>query len=87
MNSDQISSLIRSILLAVGGFFVGKGIIDASTMTTIVSALVTLGMAAWGIFTKTSTGLVSSAATVPGVAITAPAPIANAIPASNVTTG
>ena len=87
MNSEQISSLVRSILLAVGGFFVGKGIIDASTMTTIVSALVTLGMAAWGIFTKTNTAKVASAAAVPGVEIQAPASIANAIPATNVTTG
>jgi hypothetical protein len=85
MNSEQISSLIRSILLAVGGFFVGKGIVDTSTMETIVSALVTLGMASWGIFAKTDTAKVASAAAVPGVAIQAPPSIANAIPATNVT--
>lgn len=85
MNGDQIGSIIRAILSAVGGYFVGKGIIDASTMTAIVGALATISVAIWGIVTKTNTALVSSAATVPGVTIQAPATIANAIPASNVT--
>lgn len=85
MNGEQIGSIIRAILSAVGGYFVGKGIIDASTMTAIVGALATIGVAIWGIVTKTNTAMVSSAATVPGVTIQAPASIANAIPASNVT--
>jgi hypothetical protein len=86
MNGDQIGSIIRAILSAVGGYFVGKGIIDASTMTAIVGALATIGVAIWGIVTKTDTAIVSSAAAVPGVSIQAPAAIANAIPATNVTT-
>ena len=45
MNTEQIGALIRAILSAVGGYFVGKGIIDASTMTAIVGALATVGVA------------------------------------------
>lgn len=67
MNGEQIGSIIRAILSAVGGYFVGKGIIDASTMTAIVGALGTIGVAIWGILTKTPTALVASAAALPEV--------------------
>ena len=67
MNGEQIGSIIRAVLSAVGGYFVGKGIIDASTMTAIVGALATLGVAIWGVFTKTPTAIVASAAALPDV--------------------
>ena len=85
MNSDQIGSLIRSILMAFGGYFVGKGIIDASTMTAIAGAVATIAVTVWGIVSKTNTNLVASAATVPGTTIQTQPSIANAIPATNVT--
>jgi hypothetical protein len=52
MNSDQIGGLIRAILSAVGGYFVGKGLIDASTMTTIVGGIATVGVALWSLWTN-----------------------------------
>ena len=67
MNSEQVQSLIRAILSAIGGYFVGKGIIDASTMTSIVGALATLGVAVWGFFSKTNNAIVASAAALPEV--------------------
>ena len=67
MNSDQIAGIIRAILSAIGGYFVGKGIIDASTMTSIVGALATLGAALWDFFAKTNNAIVASAAALPEV--------------------
>lgn len=87
MNGEQIGSIIRAILSAVGGYFVGKGIIDASTMTAIVGALGTIGVAIWGIVTKTNTAIVASAAALPevqSIKLEPSAPIAMAAP-SNVT--
>lgn len=85
MNGEQIGSIIRAILSAIGGYFVGKGIIDASTMTAIVGAVATIGVAIWGIVTKTDKAIIASAAAVPGTSIQTQPSIANSIPATNVT--
>jgi hypothetical protein len=57
MNTDQLGGLIRSVLLAGGGYFVGKGIIDQSSMTQIVSALFMLGSTGWSLWANRSAKL------------------------------
>jgi hypothetical protein len=67
MNSDQIGGLIRAVLSAVGGYFVGKGLVDASTMTTIVGAIATIVMAGWSAWSNRASGLVASVSAMPSV--------------------
>lgn len=50
--NPQIDSLVRSVLTAAAGYFVGTGILDASTATVIVSAIVGIASAVWGIMHK-----------------------------------
>ena len=62
MNAEQVTSLVRQILLFGGGIAVGKGWIDNETMLAIVGALVTLATSAWAFKTRTKASIVASAA-------------------------
>ncbi len=52
MNGDQVGGIVRAVMSAIGGYFVGKGLIDASTMTTIAGAIATLSVAVWSVASK-----------------------------------
>lgn len=45
-------SLLRSVLIAGGGWLVQKGLIDHATLTDAVGAILVVAPAAWGIFQK-----------------------------------
>lgn len=55
MTKEQVFSLIRHILSAVGGILVGKGLLDDSTLTTIVGAVIALVGLIWSIIDHTYT--------------------------------
>ncbi len=52
MGSDQIAGVVRALVAAIGGYFVGQGLVDAETVTTVGGALATLAAAAWSIYAK-----------------------------------
>lgn len=52
MNGEQIGGVVRAIVAAVGGYFVGKGLVDSATMTTISGAVATLFVAVWSVWSK-----------------------------------
>lgn len=52
MNGEQIAGVVRAIVSAVGGYFVGRGIIDGETVAMIGGALATLATAAWSVWSK-----------------------------------
>jgi hypothetical protein len=52
MSSDQVAGVARAIISAVGGYFVGKGIIDASTATSLAGAGATIVVAIWSVVSK-----------------------------------
>jgi hypothetical protein len=54
MTSEQIGGIIRAIVAAVGGYFIGKGVIDADTVTSIGGALATIATAVWSVRSKTT---------------------------------
>jgi hypothetical protein len=62
MNSEQIASFVRQILLAVGGFVVGKGWVDNETMIQIAGALSVLIGSVWAFWSRTNKNIVASAA-------------------------
>lgn len=47
MNKTQILGLVRHILTGVGGYLVGRGIIDQSTMLEVVGGVVALVGVVW----------------------------------------
>ena len=67
MNQEQLTSIIRQLLLTVGGGLVTKGFLDDGTLQLVVGAVMAVGAAALAIYTRRNNGLVASAAGVPGV--------------------
>ncbi|WP_292510219.1 hypothetical protein [Methylobacterium sp.] len=67
MNSEQLTSLLRTVLQFAGGIAVGRGWVDAETSTAIVGALVTIAVTAWSLYTRRAAGIVASAASLPAV--------------------
>jgi hypothetical protein len=52
MTGEQIAGVVRAIVAAAGGYFVGQGMVDAETVTTIGGAVATLVAAVWSIYAK-----------------------------------
>jgi len=52
MNLQVGLSALRQVLIFVGGILVGKGLIDASVIETLVPAIVTVVASVWGLIAK-----------------------------------
>ena len=52
MDSAQIAGVVRAIVAALGGYFVGQGVTDAETVATVGGAAATLAAALWSIYAK-----------------------------------
>ena len=52
MDKDQVGGVVRALVAAGGGYFVGQGLIDAETAMTIGGAVTTLVVAAWSVWSK-----------------------------------
>jgi hypothetical protein len=80
MNSEQILSLIRTILKIVGTALVTKGVVSQTELSSsldqlmlIIGSLLALGGTIWSVYSRRKAGLVSSAASlkeVSGVELT-----------------
>lgn len=49
MNKAQVLGLIRTVLIAVGGYAVGKGIFDSATVNDIAGSVVVIIGAVWSV--------------------------------------
>jgi hypothetical protein len=58
----QISTAFRQLLLFAGGFAVAKGWLSDDQLQIIVPAVITVGVAAYGVWKRRPAGLVKSAA-------------------------
>ena len=52
MNKDMIWGVVRAVLAAGGGYFVGAGVLDQSTVNDIVGAIGILFAAGWSVYAK-----------------------------------
>jgi hypothetical protein len=52
MTQDQVGGIVRALVSAAGGSFVGQGLIDAQTMMTLGGAVTTIAVAVWSIYSK-----------------------------------
>ena len=52
MTGEQIAGVIRALSAAIGGYFVGKGVVDADTVAAIGGGLATVATAIWSIWSK-----------------------------------
>jgi len=62
MTADQITGILRAILTAIGGYVVGRGIVDQATANEIIGALLTLVGAGWSIYSNRPKTIVPIAA-------------------------
>ena len=52
MTHEQFGGIVRALVAAAGGYFVGQGLIDAQTMMSVGGAITTLAVAIWSIYSK-----------------------------------
>lgn len=52
MTAEQVWGVVRAILAAIGGYFVGKGLFDAGTLDTVLGAAGTVFVAVWSVWSK-----------------------------------
>ena len=52
MTQEQVGGIVRALVAAAGGYFVGQGLVDAETMMTVGGAITTLVVAVWSIYSK-----------------------------------
>lgn len=52
MTADQVAGVVRAFVAAIGGYFVGKGLIDADTVAAIGGGLATVATAVWSVWSK-----------------------------------
>lgn len=61
MTLEMMLGVLRSIVAAVGGWLVGKGLLDASLVEQISGGLITLATAAYSVWSKTKHRLLAQA--------------------------
>ena len=52
MTADQVGGIVRALVAAAGGYFVGQGLVDSETMLTLGGAFTTIVVAVWSIWSK-----------------------------------
>ena len=52
MTADQFAGIVRAIVAAIGGYLVGKGLVDAETVATLAGVAATAGAAIWSYLSK-----------------------------------
>ena len=52
MKSDEVGGIVRALISALGGYLVGKGLVDSATATTVGGAAATIIVAAWSVWSK-----------------------------------
>jgi len=52
MTKEQVGGIVRALLAALGGYFVGQGMLDGATAETIAGAAATLVTAVWSVWAK-----------------------------------
>jgi putative chitinase len=85
MNPEQIAALFRTLLQFIGGIGVAYGVMTETQLASVSSGLMTVLVTFWGIWARSDTNLIASAANVPAVhTVVADSDVAKAIPATNV---
>ena len=52
MTSSEVGGIARALASALGGYLVGKGMLDSETATTLAGAVATIVVAVWSVIAK-----------------------------------
>src|SRR6266404_4536107 len=69
VTSDQITGIVRAGLAVLGGFFVSKGTVSASTFDWISGGVLSAIATGWSIWNNRPAALAASAQAIPGVEV------------------
>jgi hypothetical protein len=72
MNSDNIQSIARAILVASGAWLVNNGYVSAAQWQSVVGAILALGAVAWSIYSNRQTRAANAVAAVTGNPVVVP---------------
>lgn len=67
MTSDQITGIIRAILAALGGFFIGKGMVSAATFDWLSGGVLSIAPILWSLWTNRPAAIAATAQGLTGV--------------------
>jgi hypothetical protein len=54
MTLEMVNGVLRAVIAAAGGYFVGKGVLTADQLAAISGAAMSVAAAAWSIWAKTT---------------------------------
>ena len=57
MTLEQVLGVVRALAAALGGYLVGKGLVDDATVVQLTGAAVTVVSAAWSIYSNRASKL------------------------------
>jgi len=52
MSAEQFGGIVRAVVSAAGGYFVGRGLIDQETAVAVAGAFATVAVAIWSVAAK-----------------------------------
>ncbi len=52
MTASEVGGIARAVASALGGYLVGKGLVDSETATALAGAAATIIVAVWSIISK-----------------------------------
>lgn len=52
MSGQQVAGIVRAVVSGLGGYLVGKGLVDADTVVSVAGAASTVAMALWSVYSK-----------------------------------
>lgn len=66
-NTDQVLSLVRSVLTIVGAMLIAKGLVSTADWTTYAGAILAVVPPVWGLFAHTDAAKLKSVEAMPEV--------------------
>jgi hypothetical protein len=52
LSAEQVTGVVRALVSAIGGYLVGKGVIDSETAVALAGAAATIATAVWSVWAK-----------------------------------
>ena len=52
MTAEQVAGIVRALIAAIRGYLVGRGFVDAETVTAVGGAAATIAAAIWSVVSK-----------------------------------
>lgn len=69
LNQDQVLSILRGVLISLGGFVVAHGWASDATWSVVVGCVLAVIPVLWGAYVQSTSSKIASVATMPGATV------------------